>query len=207
METTSHSHISKTCLAYLAQFDRVDSLNENSLQAYPLSKYAAKSWIYHAKSGKIDSTPDLQKLTTHFLLHDHVRANWVRIWDIDTPWKRADLTRAPHTVASPLYYASMACLGVVVKTLIESGADVNVQGGRYGSALQAASYQGSEAIVKMLIESGADVNVQGGYYGSALGVALSFGYSVIAQLLLDNGAEVGDLPEPASESETSSSSA
>ena len=50
----------------------------------------------------------------------------------------------------------------IVKMLIESGADVNAQGGIYGTALQIASERGSEAIVKMLIESGADVNAQGG---------------------------------------------
>ena len=156
-ETTSHSHISKTCLAYLAQFD--ESLKENFLQAWPLSSYAARHWIFHAQSGDIESTSDLQKLATHFLLHDHMRANWTLIWDIDQTWF---ITRAIRSVASPLYYASMGGLGVVVRMLIESGVDVNAQGGVYGNALQAASHKGSEAIVKMLIESGADVNAQGG---------------------------------------------
>ena len=37
-----------------------------------------------------------------------------------------------------------------------------VQGGEYGSALQAASYGGCDQIVQRLLEKGADVNVQGG---------------------------------------------
>jgi len=43
--------------------------------------------------------------------------------------------------------------------LIEDGADVNVQGGRYGNVLQAASYGGHEAIVKLLMEKGAHKNI------------------------------------------------
>ena len=116
---------------------------------------------------------------------------------------------------SALQAASNQGSEAIVKMLIESGADVNVQGGHYGSALQAASYRGSEAIVKILIESGADVNVQGGIYGSAIQAASYRGSEAIVKMLiesgadvklLDSGAEVGDLPEFLSDSETSSSS-
>ncbi|KAF8222829.1 hypothetical protein L208DRAFT_1146840, partial [Tricholoma matsutake] len=54
-----------------------------------------------------------------------------------------------------------------VQILIQKGEDVNAQGGRYGNALQAASYKGHQEIVKLLIEKGADVNAQGGFYGNA----------------------------------------
>jgi ankyrin repeat protein len=43
----------------------------------------------------------------------------------------------------------------VVKMLIDKGAEVNAQGGRYGNALQAASFRGYEAVVKMLLDKGA----------------------------------------------------
>jgi ankyrin repeat protein len=38
----------------------------------------------------------------------------------------------------------------VVKMLLDKGADVNAQGGEYGSALQAASDRGHKAVVKLL---------------------------------------------------------
>jgi hypothetical protein len=38
--------------------------------------------------------------------------------------------------------------------LIDKGADVNAQGGRYGNALQAASARGQKAVVKMLMAWG-----------------------------------------------------
>ncbi|KAH8797198.1 hypothetical protein DL96DRAFT_1825344 [Flagelloscypha sp. PMI_526] len=62
----------------------------------------------------------------------------------------------------------------VVRALVEHGADVNVSGGAYGSALQAAATRGDLDMVKLLVESGADVN-NGGTYGSALQVAASQG--------------------------------
>jgi ankyrin repeat protein len=56
--------------------------------------------------------------------------------------------------------------------LLDRGADVNAQGGHYGSALQAASFGGHENVVRMLlVRHGADVNSQGGEYGSALHAA------------------------------------
>ncbi|ORY09452.1 hypothetical protein BCR34DRAFT_516475, partial [Clohesyomyces aquaticus] len=50
----------------------------------------------------------------------------------------------------------------VVKLLLDKGADVNAQGGRYGNALQAALVKGNEQVVKLLLDKGADVNAQGG---------------------------------------------
>jgi hypothetical protein len=52
--------------------------------------------------------------------------------------------------------------------LIDGGADVNAQGGKFGNALQAAAWEGSTEVVKMLLDAGADVNVKGGQVGNAL---------------------------------------
>ena len=61
----------------------------------------------------------------------------------------------------------------IVKMLIESGADVNAQGGEFGNALRAAMHSGYADIIEMLIDSGADVNAQAGPYASALETPLS----------------------------------
>jgi ankyrin repeat protein len=42
----------------------------------------------------------------------------------------------------------------VVELLLGQGADVNAQGGYYGNALQAASYQGHEKVVELLLGKG-----------------------------------------------------
>ena len=181
-----------TCLAYLTQFDKEDSLDENFRQDYPLAYYSAEHWISHAKSGDIDGAHDLQNLAAHFFQHDRVCINWNRIWDIDLPsWLPAGYLSGAKIVP-PLYYASSACLRVVAQRLLENDADVNAQGGKYGNALQAASYQGSEAIVKLLIESGADINAQGRFYSSVLQAASYRGSEAVVKLLIELNAKGGE---------------
>jgi ankyrin repeat domain-containing protein 50 len=42
-----------------------------------------------------------------------------------------------------------------VQMLMDAGADVHAQGGRYSNALQAASERGHDKVVQMLIDAGA----------------------------------------------------
>ena len=76
----------------------------------------------------------------------------------------------------------------VVQLLIDKGADVNVQGGYYGNALQAASYRIHELLVQLLVGNGADVNAQGGHYDNALHAANERGHKEVVQLLIKYGA-------------------
>ncbi|OCL03716.1 ankyrin, partial [Glonium stellatum] len=68
------------------------------------------------------------------------------------------------------------------------GADINAQGGYYGTALQAASQGGYNEIVQLLLSKGADINAQGGHYNTALQAASKHGHNEIVQLLLSKGA-------------------
>jgi ankyrin repeat protein len=96
--------------------------------------------------------------------------------------------------------------------LLRSGANVNATGGSYGSAIQAASYEGHKNVVALLIWSGANVNPRGTvhrelqymdgtfvkdtrgfplrvpYYQSPLSIAREKGYGRIVKLLEDAGA-------------------
>ncbi|KAL1982086.1 hypothetical protein VTN96DRAFT_1741 [Rasamsonia emersonii] len=95
----------------------------------------------------------------------------------------------------------------LIHRLLTLGADVNqkVIGGKFGSALAAASYHGNQDIVMLLLDAGADVNQQlsCGYYGSALAAAAAAASAAadklrpedksikhVMQLLLDAGADV-----------------
>ncbi|KAF8182771.1 ankyrin repeat-containing domain protein [Mycena galopus ATCC 62051] len=104
--------------------------------------------------------------------------------------------------ASPIWVAAAAnLLGIsgyllghgiseMIHLLIDKGAEVNSQGGRYGSALQAASCVGQGKAVQLLVELGADVNLPGGEYGSALHAASYEGQRDIVEWLLSHGADV-----------------
>ncbi|KAF9471988.1 hypothetical protein BDN70DRAFT_516117 [Pholiota conissans] len=51
----AHSIVSQTCLAYLLQFDKPDSLTDAILSSSHLIHYASEHWITHAKAGGIDT--------------------------------------------------------------------------------------------------------------------------------------------------------
>jgi ankyrin repeat protein len=57
---------------------------------------------------------------------------------------------------------------VLIRILLDKGADVNTQGGDYGNALLAASVRGYKEIVTLLLDKGAEINAQGRHYGNAL---------------------------------------
>ncbi|KAK4243683.1 DNA methylase, N-6 adenine-specific, conserved site [Corynascus novoguineensis] len=78
----------------------------------------------------------------------------------------------------------------IIQLLLNKGADVNAQGGQFGTALQAAVYTGATEIIQLLLNKGADVNAQGGQFGTALQAAVYEGKIEIVQLLLDVGADV-----------------
>jgi ankyrin repeat protein len=71
-----------------------------------------------------------------------------------------------------------------VQLLLDKGADVNAQGGKYGNALQAASSRGNLEVVQLLLDKGANVNAQGGYYGNALLAASHEGHINTIKVLL-----------------------
>ena len=95
---------------------------------------------------------DLDKLIDFLLQH--------RI-DIDLPDSR-DLTVLHCAPISPRNNIN------IVEQSIKGKARVNVHCERYGSALQAAAFQGKAVVVKVLLENGAVVDYSEREYGSAL---------------------------------------
>lgn len=76
-----------------------------------------------------------------------------------------------------------------MQLLLEKGPEINVQGGFFGNALQAASSEGHDSIVQFLLKNGAEINTEGGFFGNALQSASYRGHSMIVQLLLKNRAK------------------
>ena len=187
-EIESHGVLAEDCIAYLLQFE--DPLTYESLALSPLAHYAAKFWVNHAKHAERGPIKSTTLLSFKLLISDRAGfLNWIRIADPDYfGWERLDLEL--EDLASPLYYASQAGLIEQVKMLIERRMDVNVPGGKYGNALQVASFLGYKDIVQVLLDNGADVNIRGGRWINALQAASSQGHFDILQVLLENGADV-----------------
>ncbi|KAJ3825707.1 hypothetical protein F5880DRAFT_1610865, partial [Lentinula raphanica] len=58
-----------------------------------------------------------------------------------------------------------------VEFLVQQGAEINVQGGHYRTALQAAADNGYKDIVNLLLQQGTEISTQSGNYGSVPYVA------------------------------------
>jgi len=90
------------------------------------------------------------------------------------------------------YYEAIVAGNIVhkeiVQLLLERGAEINA-GGRFGNALQAASYRGHKEFVQLLLERGADVHAEGGLYGNALQAASYGNDKEIVRILLEDGGE------------------
>ena len=78
----------------------------------------------------------------------------------------------------------------IVQRLLDNGANINAQDGRFGSALYAASDHGHIEVVRLLLENEADVNARSERFGTALQAAADHGHIEVVWLLLDNGADV-----------------
>ncbi|KAJ7440464.1 ankyrin repeat-containing domain protein [Mycena latifolia] len=98
-----------------------------------------------------------------------------------------DDTSIDSALSAAVFYGYIEMAQLLIK---KYGANVNFQGGFYGTALQAASDRGHKSVAQFLIEKGADVNAEGGYYGTALQAASLRGHESIAQFLIEKGADV-----------------
>ncbi|KFA55211.1 hypothetical protein S40293_09949 [Stachybotrys chartarum IBT 40293] len=178
---TASISITKTCLTYLTD---INGSHGEIKQDFPMARYAAEVWTVHAALAQ--ATEDICRATVRFLEMETTFQRWARLYQADRGW--ADDPGPPR--GSRLYYACLVGLVGPAQDLIGKGADVNTQGGKYSTALQAASSRGHLEIVKLLLDKGADINAQGGEYGTALQAASSGGYLETVELLLDQGADI-----------------
>ena len=78
----------------------------------------------------------------------------------------------------------------IVLLLLDRGADINLVGSEYRTALTAAASMGNTRTVSLLLDRGADINMVFGEYGTALAAAASRGNKDTVSLLLDRGAKI-----------------
>jgi ankyrin repeat protein len=183
--------IAQTCLAYLLHFERPIPWGLDSVDKFkfPLALYAAEYWPHHARAAGNDMHVINQLCMQLLQAGSNVYMNWIRLFDPD--WRYSDRTDNTETMAAPLYYSSLIGLAEPTRLLLELGADVNIQGARYGNALQAASVNGHVTIVRQLVNSGADVNAQAGYWDKTPLAAASYnGHNTIVDYLIESGANV-----------------
>jgi hypothetical protein len=187
-EIECHDAIARGSLQYLIQFQQ--PLSQKTLEVSALARYTAKFWSSHLQKTRDKMEQVSQPIMSLMAREEPAYLNWIRLHDPDRPWEKLKLEKNLDSIPMPFYYAALLGFSIVTKLLLDAGAEVNMQGGHYGNALQAASVGGHEQVVKMLLNAGAEVNAQGGHYGDALQAASAGGHEQVVKTLLSAGAEV-----------------
>ena len=156
----ANAEIASICLTYLLE----PALLTEPIEEYPLAPYAAETWHDHFREGDKSKYSVEKQVLRLFRTSGGEFQKWVRTWNVDEP--HGYISR---NIPSPVYYASLLGISsVLTKLLCESSSTsivsalsaeesfelVNARGGRYGSALQAASARGHEQVVKLLLDNG-----------------------------------------------------
>jgi ankyrin repeat protein len=182
--------IAQSCLVYLSHYNSSEHNHDGrDFNNFPLLQYAAESWPHHVARQGTNSVARVAEFLHNkksllgwlALLAPHREDYWPFEYDGLDTWQ-----------AGGLYYATFLNLPRLIAELLALGEGVNVEGGLYNTALQAASYNGENEAVKMLLNTGADVNAQEGYHVTvnALQAASYRGKEEIVQTLLQAGADV-----------------
>jgi hypothetical protein len=174
-ELSARLNITKLCLAYLSDLNHRLSPKDIRVQ-FPFSEYCARYWTSHAKIvDEVDTR--LQARIMEFL--DDREIAYLTCYNLHDPeelWTMGGSMKRETNRPASLYYVSLTGLVTGAGALLDRGADVNTEGGRfYGSVPQAASAHGHGKIVQLLLDRGADVNAEGGHYGGALQAASARG--------------------------------
>ncbi|KAK5689256.1 hypothetical protein LTR17_026392 [Elasticomyces elasticus] len=186
-ESAARSTIAKVSLVYLLSLDH--SLLVKQIKTdFPLSTYAARYWMDNAL---LDERKDknLQALISKlFSSHAEAYRTRLHIYNPDRPWEEDSINQL-EDLPEPLYYVSLSGLYHSMHSILDNEVNVNAQGGRYGTALNAASASGQTEAVKLLLNiENIEVDFKNGRCGTtALSQAAKRGYEAIVKLLLDIG--------------------
>jgi ankyrin repeat protein len=184
--------LAQTCLAYLLYFEGRVPMNRQMNDTFPLAAYASRNWMKHHRRANRNDTDEMHDLLGRFAHSKAAILTAARLYDPSASrgGESSHFGQSLHMIAHPLYY--MADAGILGQTrrMIEAGADVNAIGGHFGTALQAASYNGDDMMVQLIIESGANVNQDAGLFSSALCAAVAAHNESTVKILLVAGADV-----------------
>jgi uncharacterized protein YoxC len=183
----AHTILAQACLGVLLQLDH--GVDRDSIQNFPLARYAAQYWVKHAQFGNVasriedgmDRLFDAEK--PHF-------STWLWIYDEDdhssTPGMRPS---KPKPV--PLYYAGLFGFRDLARRLLKIHPEyINAQGGYHGTPFHASTSRGHVDLSSLLIDHLPDVDIRGIWNQTPLHRAAREGYLEIGQQLLSRGANV-----------------
>ncbi|KAJ6447621.1 hypothetical protein C8R45DRAFT_1136732 [Mycena sanguinolenta] len=156
----AQSLIVKTCLAYFNSFDLGEAEVFTTAEHYPLIGYVASHWADHLnRYQNFIGDSMLCDLFLELLHENNPRYDLLRNYTL------------PFDLGPPLSLVAYMGIQEGISLVLKQDANINVLGGEYNTALQAAACQGNINIVHLLLEHQADPTILGGKYGTALQAA------------------------------------
>ena len=186
--TRSHTLATAACLGMLLHLDK--NITRGDLDKFPLAEYAAEHWVNHARFEDVSQTVE-DGMKRLFDPNKHHFSVWVWIHDLeDRYWSREKRGERPsHPKGTPLHYAALCGLDIVVTFLIiEHSQDLDTQCFDHKStALHLASRRGHVEIIRVLLDNGADADARNNYNSTPLHMASTGGHVEAIRLLLERG--------------------
>jgi ankyrin repeat protein len=187
--TSAHTVAAQACLGILLHLDK--DITRDRLRRFPLSEYAAKHWVDHARFEHV--MPNVEEgMKRLFDPNKPHLAIWVWICDPADLWHTDERgERPPHLSGTSLHYAAICGFHVTTKYLInEHSLDINARGVyKESTPLHQASDKGHVEVVRVLLEHGADVTAQNEDELTPLHRASRSGREEIVRVLLEHGAD------------------
>ena len=182
---SAHTTVAQGCLGLLLHLD--ETFTEDSLENFPLSKYAAEYWFAHAqiKDVSLKVEDEMKRLFDPSKYHLSV---WVGIYNPLDGIKVYD----EEAWATPLHYAASCGLHDVIKFLIvEHHQDINAGSFFFGETpLHVASRVGRADIAQLLLAHGADGNTQDDKKRTPLYWPSVYGHVEVVRILLEQGVDI-----------------
>lgn len=153
----------------------------------PFLAYAIDSIFLHAEAAQAADIS--QNMFSNDLASDTDRlfTRWKQLRDGHQKYKVRKYTRE-ETLLYVL--VDLQCRHLATEVISEWPEMIHHTCGRYGNALQAASFHGDETVVQYLIDNGADVSAKGGECGHAVLAALYREHLSVAELLMEHDASL-----------------
>ena len=183
----AHTILAQVCLGVLLLDDRVD---RNSINNFPLARYAAHYWSTHARIKNVSSRIK-DGMECLFDADKQHFATWLWIYNEDRPGRSMATMWPEKPDAVPLYYAAQLGFRDLAEHLIAAHPEhVSARGGSQITPMHAAALAGQADILSLLIQHGVDVNNRGRTGCTPLFLALENARLEAGQFLLNHGVDI-----------------
>jgi hypothetical protein len=184
----AHTILVRACIGVLLRLD--DRIDRDSMESFPLARYAARYWATHARIENVSSRIK-DGVECLFNADEPHFATWLWIYDEDQWGRSMSTTRPEKPEATPLYYAARLGFRDLANHLIANHPEhVNARGGSEVTPLHVAASAGHSDILSFLIEHGADINGRGIFGCTPLLRVSGMSRLEAGQFLLNRGADI-----------------